>query len=150
VVEPKNESNEQYFKRRGEERQEAAQKTERLVQQSEARREGQLDELIRQYDSDVRALLESFAQQAPEIVDHQVRGPEKLKTQVEWSIDYTRAVGLAKRSILVSLRYVRAQAGEGQCVPDYFSVSGLIGHTTVKPPTIEGLRKTLSDATFRS
>jgi hypothetical protein len=149
VVEPKNESNEQYFKRRGEERLDQAKETELLVRQSWERQESQLDDLIQRFDSDVRALLASFAQQAPEITEHRLRGPDKVKGQVEWAIEYTRAGSLAKRAVLVALRYTREEAGDGRYVPDYFSVAGLIGRTVVQPPTVDGLREVLGDASFR-
>lgn len=149
MVEPKNESNDQYFKRRGEERLDEAKETAQLVRQSVERQKVQLDELIQPFDADVRALLESFAQQAPEMTAFRIRGPEKTKGQVEWAIDYTREGSLSKRAVLVALRYTHEQAGEGRYEPDYFSVAGLIGRNTIKPPTIEGLRKVLGDASFR-
>lgn len=55
-----------------------------------------------------------------------------------------------EKTILVVLRYLRPPERGGECVPDCFSLEGLIGLNTIKPPTSEALRKALSDAAFRS
>jgi len=149
VVESRIESNEEYFKRRGEERRAQTEETALLVRQSQERREIQLDDLIQQFDSDVKGLLAAFAQEAPEIIEYVVRGPEKLRSQVNWSIEYTQSEGRPKRTVLVVLHYLRQATSAGECVPDYFSMEGLIGRNTIKPPTIEALRKALADASFR-
>lgn len=144
------ESNEQYFRRRHEERdarEEARASEERKhLQQWQT----QLDDLVQQFDSDVKGLLTAFAREAPEIADYQVCGPEELGHQINWSIEYTRGNELSKRAILVVLRYLRPPERGAECVPDCFSLEGLIGLNTIKPPTIEALRKALGDARFRS
>ena len=142
------ESNESYFRRRHEERQsqeEARAQEERRAQQRWA---SQLDGLVKQFDSDVKGLLTAFARESPEIGDFQVGGPEELKQQVNWWIEYTKGKGLPMSTILVVLRYLREPIG-GECLPDCFSLEGLIGLNTIKPPTLEALRKALGDATFR-
>ena len=143
------ESNEQYFRRRHEERdaQEETRTSEerKYLQQWQT----QLDTLVKQFDSDVKGLLTAFAREAPEIADYRVCGPEELGHQINWSIEYTRGEGLPKKTILVVLRYLRPPERGGECVPDCFSLEGLIGLNTIKPPTIETLRKALGDATFR-
>lgn len=144
------ESNEHYFKRRHEERdaREEARGLEerRYLQQWQT----QLDGLVKQFDSDVKELLTAFAGEAPEIADYQVRGPEELGQQINWWIEYTRGEGLPKKTILVVLRYLRPSERRAECVPDCFSLEGLIGLNTIKPPTVEALRKALGDATFRA
>jgi hypothetical protein len=149
VVESRIESNEEYFGRRGEERRDQAEELALVDRQSKERWEIHLDDLIQRFDSDVKGLLAAFARQAPEITEYVVRGPEKLRSQVNWSIEYTRGEGLPKRTILVALRYTREPAGAGECVPEYISLEGLIGRNTIKPPTIGALRKALGDASFR-
>ncbi|MHB1417948.1 MAG: hypothetical protein ACYC1C_22085 [Chloroflexota bacterium] len=149
MVESRLESNEEYFKRRGEERQVQAEEIALVDRQSRERWEIQLNDLIQRFDSDVKGLLTAFAQEAHEITEYVVCGPEKLRHQVNWSIEYTKGEGVPKNTILVVLRYTRDSAGTGECVPEYISLEGLIGLHTIEPPTIEALRKALGDASFR-
>jgi hypothetical protein len=149
MVVPRDESNEDYFKRRGEERRERAEETALVDQQTRERWERHLDDLVQRFDSDVRALLAAFAEEAPEITDYLVLGPEKFRRQVNWSLEYPRGEGRPRRTILVALRYTRDPSGTGVCVPEYISLEGLIGRNTIKPPTVEALREALGDASFR-
>lgn len=149
MVEPRTESNVEYFRRRIEERRVQIEETALADQQLREQWEGQLDDLIQRYDADVRALLAAFAQEAREISQYEVRGPEKLRSQVNWSLEYTRGEGLPKKNVLVVLRYTVEPAGTGEFIPEYISLEGLIGRNTIKPPTVEALRKALGDASFR-
>lgn len=144
-----NESNEEFFGRRREEREAEGtamklREQERLVQWQE-----RMDSLVQSYDSGVRDLLTAFARQSPEMAAYTVGGPEELGRQINWWIEYTTVDKPTKKTILVVLRYLVGREGSEQFTPDCFSVEGLTGVTTVRPPTIEALRETLGNAVFR-
>jgi hypothetical protein len=139
-----------HFKRRHAERQ--AQQETRMAEErkSQIRWETGLNDLVRQFDADVKGLLRALATEAPEMVDYRVYGPQDTGHQLNWWIAYAEGQGLPTRTLLVVLHYLRPTVGAGEFVPDHFSVEGVIGLKTVKPPTVEAVRKALSEASVRS
>lgn len=149
MIESKSESNLEYFKRRHEERR--IQDEARTLDEQRSQQKWQLrtDDLVQRFDPEVKGLLTAFAEVNLETADYHIFGPEKLGHQVNWSIEYNTRQDSAKSTILVVLHYLHDLDGAGQFVPDCFSMEGLEGLHTIRPPTIEALRKALGDAKLR-
>ena len=144
------ESDAEYFGRRRGEREADEKATIQKEQASQQRWQTQLDVLVREFDPKMGHLLGAFAEEAPEIDNYHIYGPEETGHQINWRIEYERGVGGTKRTIFVVLRYLQGLEGSGQIAPDCFSVEGMTGVTTIRPPTIEALREALGSAVVRA
>lgn len=143
------ESDSEYFGRRREERDAKGKAVLADEQKLQQHWQEKLGTLIAQFDPQIKHLLGAFAEEASEVDSYHIYGPESLGRQVNWRIEYSRSEEGAKRTILVVLRYLQAPETPEQFTPDCFSVEGLMGVSTVRPPTVEALREALGNAGFR-
>ncbi len=150
MMEAKNESNLEYFRRRHENARIQAEARTQEEQRTLHQWQVQMDGLVERFDSDLKDLLSAFAEVNLATADYHVFGPENLGHQLNWWIEYTRDPGSPKKRVLVVLRYLPGLEDSGKFTPDCFSVEGLTGVTTVKPPTVEALREALGNAGFRT